>query len=152
MIDTLEPKSQVNAHVTGGCLCGAVRYSATLKGRDVSACHCRMCLRWAGGPFMAVEVAQDLVFENAWEIAAYRSSEWAERGFCRRCGTALFWRMLDGSDTALCAGTIDDQAGLTLATEIFIDEKPGYYDFANPTTRLTGQQVIEMYGAGQEKG
>ncbi|MFP4537051.1 MAG: GFA family protein [Dichotomicrobium sp.] len=137
--------------VTGRCLCGAVRYTATLNKREVDACHCTMCRRWSGGPLLNVETNDDMRFENAERVATYRASEWGERGFCRDCGTHLFWRMQDGSHVALSVGTLDDDTGLALTSEIFIDEKPAYYEFANATTRLTGQQVFEMFGASEEK-
>ena len=138
--------------VTGHCLCGDVRYSARLGALEVGACHCSMCRRWSGGPLLAVEVEEGSVkFEDAGRISTYRASEWGERGFCRNCGTVLFWRMQDGSHFALCAGTLDDDVALSFTTEIFIDEKPAYYEFANPTAKLTGQQVFEMFSAEQEK-
>lgn len=138
--------------VTGRCLCGAVRYRAALKNREVGACHCSMCRRWSGGPLLGVEPDGAVAFDNEEQIGAYRASEWGERGFCRQCGTNLFWRMQDGSHVVLCAGTLDDASGLRLTNEIFIDEKPAYYDFANETNKLTGQQVFEMFAPGQEKG
>jgi hypothetical protein len=138
--------------VTGGCLCGVVRYRATLKNREVGACHCSMCRRWSGGPLLAVEVDGDLTFDNAAPVAAYRASGWGERGFCRQCGSNLFWRMQDGSHVVLSAGTLDDDSSLRLTNEIFVDEKPTYYDFANETNKLTGQQVFEMFAPEQEKG
>jgi hypothetical protein len=139
-------------NVTGHCLCGGVRYNATLKNREVGACHCSMCRRWSGGPLLMVETDGALTFENAAHVGTYRASEWGERGFCRQCGTNLFWRMQDGSHVAISAGTLDKADGLTLTHEIFIDEKPAYYELANATTKLTGQQVFEMFSAEQEKG
>ncbi len=146
------PQVGASHNVTGRCLCGAVRYSAVVKNREVGACHCSMCRRWAGGPFLVVETDGTPLFENDEHVATYRASDWGERGFCRRCGTNLFWRMQDGSHVAVSAGTLDDDGGLRFTSEIFIDEKPGYYDFANATSRLSGQQVFEMFGAQPEKG
>lgn len=137
--------------VTGRCLCGASSYAATLKDREIGACHCSMCRRWTAGPFLAVEAEGEISFGSEAPVAIFRASEWGERGFCRDCGTTLFWRMQDGSHIALSAGTLDDDTGFTFASEIFIDEKPAYYEFANATTRLTGQQVFEMFGAGEEE-
>jgi len=138
--------------VTGRCLCGAVRYHAALKNLEIGACHCSMCRRWTSGPLLAVEPEGAVVFDNEEQIGAYCASEWGERGFCRTCGTNLFWRMQDGSHVVICAGTLDDASGLRLTTEIFVDEKPAYYDFANETNKLTGQQVFEMFAPEQEKG
>jgi hypothetical protein len=142
----------IEANITGRCLCGAVSYAAKAQEPVVDVCHCTMCRRWGSGPLFAIEVADPVAFQNEDQIGIYRSSEWGERGFCKLCGTALYWRLRDGSHTALCVGTLDREDGLRFATEIFIDEKPAYYDFANATTRLTGQQVMAMFGAQPEKG
>ncbi len=139
-------------NVTGHCLCGAVRYHATMKNREISACHCSMCRRWSGGPLLIVETDGALAFESATHVGTYRASEWGERGFCRQCGTNLFWRMQDGSHVVSSAGTLGEAEGFALTHEIFIDEKPAYYELANATTKLTGEQVFEMFGAEQEKG
>lgn len=138
--------------VTGRRLCGAVRYRAALKNRDIGACHCSICRRWSGGLLLAVEAAGVVDFQDAEQIGTYRASVWGERGSSRECGTNQFWRLQDGSHVVLCAGTLDDDASLMLTSEFFIDEKPDYYEFANEISKLTGQQVFELFGAEQEKG
>src|SRR5690606_21158214 len=108
--------------------------------------HCSMCRRWSGGPFLAVEADAPPTFTAGGDlISAYASSDWAERGFCGRCGTVLFWRMTDGRHYALSAGALDDTGSLALGAQIFIDEKPDFYDFANDTPKLTGDEVIAMF-------
>ena len=78
----------------------------------------------------------------------YRSSDWAERGFCGVCGTHLFYHLLPSGEYALSAGIFQDQ-DFKLAEEIFIDEKPAFYEFRNETRKLTGQQVFEEFAANQ---
>ena len=97
--------------VTGSCLCGKVRYSTTLKG-GASACHCRMCRRWSSGPYMAVNSQENVKFEGAENIVNYASSEWAERGFCRKCGSNLYYHLLPRPEVPdgmymLAAGTVE---------------------------------------------
>jgi hypothetical protein len=77
--------------IGGGCLCGAVRYSlATLPG-DIAHCHCRICRRASGAPFVTwATVARDDLFV-AGEVRWFRSSTLARRGFCPTCGTQLFF-------------------------------------------------------------
>jgi len=43
--------------MSGGCLCGAVRFTATPENRNVGACHCGMCRRWSAGPFLVLDDA-----------------------------------------------------------------------------------------------
>lgn len=74
----------------GGCLCGAIRYRATSKPVRVVICHCPMCRRHSGAPALAFAHFPVRNFE--WiggEPTRYRSSEYAERGFCPRCGSTL---------------------------------------------------------------
>lgn len=79
-------------------------------------------------------------------ITNYRSSDWAERGFCRHCGTHLYYRFVANGSLAAPAGLFQDVRGLELTSQIFIDRKPGYYALANRTPTLTEDEVIERYG------
>lgn len=129
---------------TGHCLCGAVRFTATLKKPEVGACHCAMCRRWASAPFMAIDCA-NVRFEGEDHINRFRSSDWAERGFCDRCGSALFYHIINSDDYQMAAGLLDDQTGLAFTHQVFIDKKPDYYGFAQGTSNLTEAQIYEMY-------
>ena len=74
----------------GGCFCGAVRYEATGKPREVSHCHCSMCRRAAGAPVVTWATYSRHAFRwTKGEPAALRSSPPATRSFCSACGTAL---------------------------------------------------------------
>ena len=130
---------------TGRCLCGAVKITLTAEHREVGVCHCAMCRRWGSGPNMAVHVGRDLEIEGREHITAYRSSDWAERAFCGKCGSNLYYRLVQADDHVVCAGLLDDQSGLSLTSQIFIDEKPGFYDFANATETMTGAEVFAKY-------
>ena len=135
-------------HVSGRCLCGGVRFSAKVPKREFGVCHCTMCRRWSAGPFLAIEVEGFKADDEA-RLGVYRSSEWAERGFCRNCGTALFYRLVGKDWCAVSVEALDDTADLVLSQQIFIDEKPGYYTFANETENLTGAQVFAAFGASE---
>ena len=124
----------------GRCLCGSIEVVAADR-HEVGLCHCTMCRRWTGGPMFAIHGGKDVQFSGD-TPAAYRSSEWAERGFCPRCGTHLFYRLVQNGEYALPVGLFQD-VPFTLVEEIFIDEKPAFYDFANQTRKKTGQQVFE---------
>lgn len=129
---------------TGHCLCGAVRFTATLAKPEVGACHCAMCRRWASAPFMAIECTH-VRFADEDQITRFRSSDWAERGFCRQCGSALFYHIIDADGYAMAAGLFDDQTGLGFTHQVFIDKKPDHYDFAQETRNLTEAQIYKMY-------
>ena len=125
----------------GACLCGAVRVRAGTAGNAVGACHCKMCRQWGGGPLLAVECLQDVVFEGTEHIAVFRSSDWAERGFCRECGTHLFFRLKQKGHYALPVGLLGD-TDWRLEEQVFIDDKPPFYSFAQKTRDLTEDQAF----------
>lgn len=129
----------------GNCLCGAVTIWVGAAHTDVGVCHCTMCRRWAGGPNMAVEVGKDLVIDGLEAITTYRSSEWAERAFCQTCGSNLYYRIVEGDTYVVCAGLFEDASDMEMKSQIFIDEKPDFYAFANQTPTMTGAEVFALY-------
>jgi hypothetical protein len=103
-----------------------------------------MCRRWSAGPFMAVN-CQEAVFEGGENIARIRSSDWAERGFCTKCGSNLFYHLVETSDYQIAAGLFDDQSVLRMSLQVFTDRKPQFYDFSNETRMMTGAEVIAAF-------
>jgi hypothetical protein len=85
-------------------------------------------------------------------VRVYRSSEWAERAFCDTCGSSLYYRLVEGGDMYLSAGVLDDQSDLELTSQIFIEEKPAYYTFANQTKTMTGAEVFAAAAPLADKG
>jgi hypothetical protein len=134
--------------LSGGCLCGAVRFTAEPKNNEFGACHCSMCRRWTGGPFFAMECDAVKVADEA-NLGVYRSSEWAERCFCKQCGSVLFYRLVDKGFYAVSAEAFDERSGFALTTQVFIDEKPAYYEFANKTHNMTGAEVFAAFAPPQ---
>ncbi len=126
---------------SGQCLCGVVTYTAEAIDTEVHSCHCSMCRRWSGGPGFAASVGK-VEFTGEENIARFDSSAWAERGFCKTCGTNLFYRLKETDHYIMCMGTFDDQAQFKLAGEIYIDEKPASYEFAGDHPRLTGEEFM----------
>lgn len=129
---------------SGQCLCGAVTFTAEQVEPEIGACHCRMCQRWSGGIFIAA-TARGLKFEGEENITKYRSSDWAERGYCGKCGTDLFYRALESDEYEVCIGTFDDQSDFVLTGEIFVDRKPDAYALAGDHPRLTQAETLEKY-------
>lgn len=130
---------------TGRCLCGAVTFTAEDVKTDIHSCHCSMCRRWAGGPAFATSVSA-VKFEGEEHITRYQSSDWAERGFCSRCGANMFYRLKEADQYILWMGAFDDQEQFGLAGEIYIDEKPASYELAGEHPRLTGEEFLASLG------
>jgi len=110
---------------TGGCLCGAVRYTVSGPLRQILVCHCVECRRWCGRAWPATAARNgDLEVETGGELVwlpSRRSEHGAERGFCARCGSVLFWRVPAGERTSIAAGSLDDPSGLDVAAHIWVD-------------------------------
>lgn len=141
--------------ITGRCMCGAVSYRASVTDAHLGACHCSMCRRWSGGVFLGVAVAPDAIsFSGDEHVQIFQSSPWAERAFCRACGSNLFYRVTAPGEHQgiyhIGAGTMDDQQGLTLSQQLFIDQKPSGYSFRETTTDLTQVQVEALFGGSGE--
>ena len=111
-----------------------------------------MCRRWGGGAFLSTQMVKDPTFTAADHIARFASSDWAERGFCRECGSHLFYYLKPEDGYSFAAGLFDGTDDFTLSEEIFIDEKPGCYSFAGERVRLTGAEVMAKFGMGEEPG
>src|SRR5262245_33027959 len=136
--------------ISGQCLCGAVTFRADVAKREVDTCHCSMCRRWSAGPYIGLVHDGAVAFEGADNIGVYKSSMWEERAFCKVCGSSLYYRLLGTAHYSFSANALDDQSGLVLTSQIFIDEKPAYYDFANDTPKLTGAQVFAAFASSEK--
>lgn len=134
---------------TGRCMCGAVHFRAEVPTSEASACHCDMCRQWTGSTLVAV-TAQDLTWTKGEEhLGMIASSAWAERGFCKRCGSSLLYRVTaEGpyqGHTTVSIGSLDDPSGFEIVREYFIDKKPGAYTFEGEREQLTEAQVQAMF-------
>lgn len=129
---------------TGHCLCGAVTITAKAKGHGVGSCHCSMCRRWGSGPFMDLDCGTDVAIDGDEHITRYQSSEWAERCFCKHCGSSLFYRLKDSDQHIVSVGLFEPESEMALKLEVFIDEKPDFYSFAGDAQKLTGAELFAM--------
>jgi len=129
----------------GQCLCGAVKFTVNHMNDSVDACHCGMCRKWGGGPLMSVDCGIDVTYDGEENISVYDSSAWAERGFCTKCGSHLFYRLKDSNDHQIPVGLFADQDRFNFDLQVFIDSKPSFYSFANETREMTAAQVIAAF-------
>ncbi len=134
---------------TGTCLCGEVKISAKSMNTHVGACHCGMCRKWSGGPAMVFDCGANVSFSGEEHIKVYNSSDWAERGFCNRCGSHLFYRLKENNQHFMPVGLFDQLDGIVFDHQVFIDAKPEYYDFANQTTNMTGEEVFAQFSSSE---
>jgi hypothetical protein len=99
----------MKGRMTGGCQCGAVRYALAEMPTEASICHCRMCQKAFGSyfaPLAGVPIAAFALTRG--ELAVFKSSDQAERGFCRDCGTPLTFRYIERPHISVSLGSLDD--------------------------------------------
>lgn len=135
---------------TGTCLCGEVQLSVKSMSTHVGACHCSMCRKWSGGPAMVFDCGMDVSFSGTEHIRVYNSSDWAERGFCSQCGSHLFYRLKENNLHFMPVGLFDNLDDIVFDHQVFIDDKPKYYDFANKTKNMTGEEVFAQFSSAEE--
>jgi hypothetical protein len=118
--------------MNGSCNCGAVRFTLTETPAEPTACHCSQCRRQSGHYFASANVPKAAVqLLGAEHITWYRSSEKVRRGFCSRCGSALFWEPVFHDWTSVALGALDRPTRLRLERHIFVAHKGDYYDIAD---------------------
>ncbi|MHA6264359.1 GFA family protein [Arenibacterium sp. CAU 1754] len=136
---------------TGKCMCGAVSFTAKNVPDHFGACHCEMCRRWTGSAFLGITVPRkDVTWTGEAHIKTLQSSDWAERAWCQRCGSGLYYHVTAEGPMSesyeIPIGLLDDANGLTFKSEIFIDHKPDSFAYAGERDRLTRKQVLEKFG------
>ena len=120
--------------LTGGCLCGGVRYRISGPRRNIICCHCQNCRRTHGhfSAYTSVRQSDLEMLTSATLQWFHDSSPDTRRGFCNRCGASLFWKARDASERiSVAAGSLDDSAELKLVGHIFLTEAGGYYTIDN---------------------
>jgi hypothetical protein len=114
---------------SGRCLCGAVTYRATGPLSDVTNCHCERCRRFTGHHMAASAAAvADLHIEDETGRLTWHPVPGASYGFCRSCGSSLFWRAdSDPAQMSICAGTLDTPTGLTTVEAWWTSQASDYF-------------------------
>jgi hypothetical protein len=139
------------AALEGGCLCGAVRYALREVPSDVAHCHCRICRRAAGAPFVtwATVATDDLSVRG--KVRWFRSSRLAIRGSCRVCGSQLFFAQeILGDDVEAAALPLaetppaDPHGATTIDVTVASLDEP---DAVRPTRNIwVGSRLAFLHG------
>lgn len=113
---------------SGSCLCGAVRFETKGPLRGVVYCHCSQCRKQSGHYYAATDVPDaNIEIRGADNVTWYAASETARRGFCRTCGSALFWKHNARDYVSVMAGSFEQPSGLKPESHIFVADKGDYY-------------------------
>ena len=98
--------------VTGGCLCGEIRYESEAVPYLVGYCHCKMCQKGLGNCFGAAAFFRRSTFRFTSGTLKGFQSPTATRSFCPSCGSPVAFQRLGFEDKycAIWLGTLDDPA------------------------------------------
>jgi len=124
----------------GGCLCGKVRFRVRGPLADVLACHCRQCRRMSGHYYAATAAPHEaLEITESAGLAWYQSSAASRRGFCRECGSSLFFDHGPNEPIGIAAGSFDGNPPFQLVAHIYTDEAGSYYVVSDDAGRYEGK-------------
>lgn len=114
------------ADITGGCLCGRVRYTVTADPAFAGICHCRNCQKYTGSSFEPVLAFPSASVSVQGELKTYQdkgdSGQAVYRRFCPNCGSGVLAdvEVMPGTSLIL-VGTLDDTSQFKPVMEIFCD-------------------------------
>ncbi len=130
------------SETTGGCLCGAVRYKATAEPLVVTHCHCSLCRKSSGAPFLTwVAFPRDSFVFTKGEPGVYRATDKAERAFCSACGTQITFRHVESSHQVdVTLGSLDDPEALRPVDHIWVSSKVEWLHIEDGLPRHRGER------------
>lgn len=122
--------------LTGGCMCGAVRYECSTEPLMAANCHCRDCQRATGGAYASVFFVPRNAVKITGEVKYYDvkgdSGNILSRGFCPTCGSRLFGKPAVMPDAmGIMAGSLDDPSRHRPAMDIYTASAQPW-DYLNP--------------------
>jgi len=126
--------------LTGGCMCGAVRYELKSDPFDCGWCHCRTCQLSSGAPAMVFASVPEgnLVWTAGRDrVKSVRSSTFGHRAFCRECGTPFLMKMDHQPETVdFSVATLDQPGAIAPGFHIFWASKVPWFEPADDLPRF----------------
>jgi hypothetical protein len=124
-------------HLTGGCLCGAIRYEVLYEADAVvDYCHCRQCQLASGAPVIAWMQVPPAAFRVVRGSAAgYAWSPTAKRWFCAACGSPLYMTDADGRSVGVTLGSLDNPEAVPPTVHGWESERIGWFHVADELPR-----------------
>ncbi len=118
--------------VSGSCLCGKVNFKIAELLRDVVMCHCQQCRKQTGHLVAATRIHDNSIELSGEEhLTWYCASDDATRGFCKHCGSVLFWKRINTDTLAVMAGSLETPTELKTISHIFTKFKGDYYEITD---------------------
>jgi len=138
--------------VTGGCLCGAVRYEVEAYLHNAFYCHCRICQKASGAPVqMGVSIRPESLRYTSGEPKYYQSSPFGERGFCPNCGSQLIWRPRSAGEhpewTNMNVGCLDHPEHFVPASHEGVESQLPWFNIDDDLPRNRSEDDPELVAA-----
>ncbi|MDZ3832724.1 MAG: GFA family protein [Sphingopyxis sp.] len=140
---------RIATEISGGCQCGAVRYHATAVLDTSHICHCRMCQKASGNFFAAlIGVPRDALCWTRGAASTFNSSDKVERGFCRDCGTPLYYDYRESRHLSVTTGSLDEPARFPPKVQFGTEGRMSWFDTLprlreEGTTEETMAEIVE---------
>jgi hypothetical protein len=118
--------------VKGSCECKSVVFELDGILRPSIACHCSQCRKTSGHYWSVTKIEIEkfnLLMDSG--LKWYSSSEEAKRGFCKECGSSLFFKFNNEDMIYVGSGTLDGKTNLKTGMHIFVASKGDYYDISD---------------------
>lgn len=132
---------------SGGCFCGAVRYEVKGRLRGVVNCHCSQCTRLNGNFGSHSKALKSMITVTKDDgLSWYKIYDVARRGFCRECGSGLFWDQIEHKALGIIAGSLDSPTDLKTIGHIFVEEKSDFYEIVDDIQQFKGSSSGELEG------
>ena len=119
------------------CLCGSIQLRSQGYHRDVQNCHCLQCMKTHGHYAAYTNVQeQDVKFLKKKTLKWFKSSKRARRGFCKKCGASLFFKVISSNNISIAAGMFSGPTKLNTKMNIFVKGKLDYYKLDNRLSKF----------------
>lgn len=122
----------MSASNSGSCNCGSVKFKTNGSLRGVVYCHCSQCRKQTGLFYAATDIEDENIQVSGLDkVTWYAASDFARRGFCSVCGSALFWKRNDSSKISIMAGAFENPSELRSECHIFVADKGDFYEICD---------------------
>lgn len=146
--------------VSGGCLCGAIRFDVARFVGPFELCHCSRCRKAFGSAFAALigVKAEDVSWISGrdeiqrYEAPVRKHPPGFRTAFCGQCGSPMPVFEADDDWFEIAAGILDDDPGLRPDRHIFVECGSAWYEILDDLPQLTKGDVVRMRISAIEQG
>lgn len=128
--------------ITGGCLCGAVKFELMLPSKWCAHCHCSMCRRAHGAGYVTwagFDSDHFNLLKGDHHLQWYESSPGARRGFCSSCGSSMLFESERWADeTHVALACLDGKIDREPRANAFFDTHVGWMPIDDGLEEIPG--------------